>query len=137
MLRKPIAVLLLILTSACSLFSHEAPPEDVDKAAGLFFQRFKGAEYENIYKDSAKGLHSTKSGSEVVDNLTQVAAAGKLLVFARMGTYFQGEGKDRMAVTTYLTNFEKGRGELKLYFADESGEWKLNGFEYKVKGAGG
>jgi hypothetical protein len=51
-----------------------------------------------------------------------------------MGTFFTDENKKRIATTSYRTDFEKGRGELKLYFIDESGEWKLGGFEYKLLG---
>jgi hypothetical protein len=63
-----------------------------------------------------------------------LTAGGRLARFVRLGTYFTDQDKKRVAVTSYRTDFEKSRGELKLYFVDESGEWKLGGFEYKLMG---
>ena len=134
MLRKSVLTLLLITVAACGAFSREAPPEDVDKAGALFFERLKGAEYDAIFSDGASDLRTNKTRTEVVGNLTKLMANGKLMVYARLSTAFTEEEKKRIAIATYSTIFENGRGEVKLYFADERGEWKLGGFEYKTKG---
>jgi hypothetical protein len=134
MLRNLVAVAALTISVAgCGWFSREAPPEDLDKAGALFFERLKGAEYDTIFGDGAAELKKNKTRSEVVSNLTQLMSNGKLMVYARLSTYFTEQEKTRIAVTTYSAVFEKGKGEVLLYFADERGEWKLGGFEYKTK----
>jgi hypothetical protein len=134
MLRGVIAVLLLLAAAGCALLSHEAPPEDVDKAAGLFFERLKGAEYDAIFNDAAPFFKKNKTREEVVQNLTQLTSGGRLMHNAKLSTFFTERDNKRVAVTTHATIFENGKGEVKLYFADEAGEWKLGQFEYKVKG---
>jgi hypothetical protein len=134
MLRNLIAAAaLMVSVTGCSLFSGPAAPEDLDKVGTLFFERLKGAEYDTIFGDGAAELKKNKTRSEVVSNLTQLMSNGKLMVYARLSTYFTEHEKTRIAVTTYSAVFEKGKGEVLLYFADERGEWKLGGFEYKTK----
>jgi hypothetical protein len=124
---------LFLLPVGCSLLSHEAPNEDVDKAAALFFQRFSNEEYDKIYDDAAKGFKDNQTRQTVTDNLKQMAENGKILQFERMSMALQGEGKRRMAVPVYRTASERARAEITLTFQDESGEWKLFGFAYKPR----
>lgn len=122
-----------MLFGGCALLSHEAPAEDVDKAATLFFQRLDKGEYDTIYNDAAKKFKANKSRETVTENLTQLRAFGKTLGFVRVSMQFQGEGKDRMVLPVYKVQFEQGRGEVTLMFQDDSGEWKLFGFALKPK----
>ncbi|MEK6407141.1 MAG: hypothetical protein AABN34_09280 [Acidobacteriota bacterium] len=122
-----------MLLAGCSLLSHEAPSEDVDKAATLFFQRLDKAEYDTIYDDAAKKFKANKTRATVTENLTQLGAFGKTLGFERISMQLQGEGKDRMVLPVYKVQFEQGRGEVTLMFQDDSGEWKLFGFALKPK----
>jgi hypothetical protein len=134
MVRSAVLLVTAILIASCAIFSSEAPPEDVDKAAALFISRLKAAEYGTIYENAGSGFKKNKTRSEVVENLTQLASAGKLLQFTKLSTSFEKAGGDSFSTTSYRTIFEQNRGELKLNFVDESGEWKLNGFEYKIQG---
>ena len=136
MLRKLSAVIIVFITSlplGCALLSHEAPNEDIDKAAALFFQRFSNEEYETIYNDAAKVFKNVQPRQTVTDNLKQMAEGGKILEFERMSMTFEGEGKSRMAKPVYRTSAERARAEITLTFQDESGEWKLFGFAYKPR----
>ena len=123
----------LLLPVGCSLLSHEAPPEDIDKAAALFFQRFGNEEYDTIYNDAAKGFKDSQTRQTVTDNLKQMAENGKVAEFERISMTFEGEGKSRVAKPNYRTLSEKARAEITLMFQDESGEWKLFGFAYKPR----
>lgn len=129
-----LSILITFSLSGCSLLSHNAPPEDVDKAATLFLQRLRGAEYDVIYNDAGSGFKENKTKTEVLDNLTQLTAGGRIVRYYRLSTFFSDQDKNKMATTSYRTDFEKNSGELKIYFIDESGEWKLNGFEFKLLG---
>lgn len=129
--RRIFVLWLAVFMGGCSLLSHEAPVEDVDKAGELFFQRFEKADYEVIYNDAAKRFKENKTRQIVTDNLKQIVEFGKFADHPRISMSFQGEGKDRMASPIYLVTFEKGRGELTLNFLDEGGEWKLIGFVFK------
>ena len=128
-----IAVALACLLAGCSLRS-EAPIEDVDKAAGLFYQRLGDADYDAIYKDTAEGFKQKKTRQEIMTSLMELTANGKVVQYARISTTTQGEGKDRILGAVYGTTFEKVAGNLTLYFIDESGEWRLIGFELKKRG---
>lgn len=134
MLRNAVAltvVLVALWPTGCSLLSHEAPSEDVDKAAALFFQRLNDADYDTIYNDASKGFKENKTRQTVTDNLKQLTEHGRLLTYGRLSMTFQGEGKERMAVPVYGASFERLAGEITLYFRDEGGEWKLFGFALK------
>ncbi|MFY9556859.1 MAG: hypothetical protein WAV20_13365 [Blastocatellia bacterium] len=138
MLRKIVALIILVITfviallvSGCSVLSHEAPIEDVDKAAGLFFQRLDKGEYDLIYEDASMKFKENKPRQTVTENLQQLAAFGKTLGYERLSMPFQGEGKDRMLMPVYKVAFERQTGQVTLTFQDESGEWKLFGFTFK------
>jgi hypothetical protein len=134
-MRKILAiVLLLVFVTGCALRSHEAPPEDIDKAAALFFQRLNAAAYDTIYKATAEKFKQNKTKEEIVDSLKEITSKGKLQDYQRVKMSFEGEGKDLRAAPTFSALFEQARGELTLYFVDESGEWKLIGFAFKQRG---
>ena len=136
MLRKvlvPFILFIAILQAGCSVLSHEAPSEDIDKAAALFFQRLGNGEFDTIYNDSATGFKDNQTRQTVTDNLKQVAEQGKVLDFQRISMAFQGEGKSRMASPVYRISSDRSRGEITLNFQDQGGEWKLIGFAYKPR----
>jgi hypothetical protein len=122
-----------VLSPGCSLLSHEAPTEDADKAAGLFFQRLNNNQYDKIYDDAAKRFRTNKPRQVVTDSLKELTANGKVRDFERISMPIQGEGKDRMVQPVYKTLFESVAGDIYLTFLDEGGEWKLFGFAFKPK----
>lgn len=124
---------LALAFAGCSLLSHEAPTEDADKAAGLFFQRLNNNEYDKIYDDSAKRFRANKTRQVVTDSLKELTANGKVRDFERISMPIQGDGKDRMVQPVYKTLFESVGGDIYLTFLDEGGEWKLFGFAFKPK----
>ena len=132
-LRIIVILSFFLMPVGCSLLSHEAPSEDIDKAAALFFQRFGNEEYDKIYDDAAKGFKDSQTRQTVTDNLKQMAENGKILEFERISMAFQGEGKRRLALPVFRTASERARAEITLTFQDESGEWKLFGFAYKPR----
>ena len=134
MSKKLAIALLLVFVSGCSMRLHEAPPEDVDKAAALFFQRLNAAEYETIYKDTAKKFKQNQTKEKILESLKELTAKGRVQQFQRMKMSFEGEGADTMAVPVFSTLYEQARGETTLYFVDENGEWKLVGFAFKQRG---
>ena len=129
-----IVLSLAVLPSACTLLSHEAPLEDVDKAAALFFQRLEREDYGAIYNDSAKAFKQKKTKETVTESLKELTAQGKVLDYQRIRMPVEGEGKDRMVSPIFGTRFEQVSGELTLNFRDEGGEWKLIGFAFKPHG---
>jgi hypothetical protein len=133
MYRKMIAVALAFSLAACAWYS-EAPLEDVDKAAALFYQRLAEADYDAIYKDTAKGFKEKKTRAEIIESLTELAANGKVQEYVRISGGAEGEGKNARIFAVYATRFEKRSGNLTLYFVDESGEWRLIGFALKLRG---
>lgn len=136
MLRNSVAataLVVVVLLGGCTLLSHEAPPEDIDKAAALFFQRLEKQEYDVIYNDAAKDFKQKKTREIVADSLKQLTAYGKVLDYRRIRLPFEGEGKERMASPVFGTSFEQMNGELTLNFRDEGGEWKLLGFAFKPR----
>ncbi|MEK6324453.1 MAG: hypothetical protein AABN33_22665 [Acidobacteriota bacterium] len=137
MLRKVAALVIVfiaVVLAGCALLSHEAPNEDVDKAAALFFQRLDQGGYDTIYDDASKRLRQNKTRATVTDSLKQLAAQGKTLRFDRTSMMIQGEGKDRMLLPVYKVSFEQAHGDVELTFQDEGGEWKLFGFSFKPRG---
>jgi hypothetical protein len=136
MLRKVAALVIVFIAmvlAGCSLLAGEAPNEDVDKAAALFFQRLDQGEYDTIYDDAGKSLRKNKTRAIVTDSLKQLASNGKTRRFDRLSMMIQGEGKDRKVLPVYKVSFEQAHGDLELTFQDE-GEWKLFGFTFKRKG---
>lgn len=137
MLRQVIALVIVFITVflvGCSLLSHEAPNEDVDKAAALFFQRLDKGAFDAIYDDGSKKLRQNKPRAMVVESLNQLAAQGKVRGFDRISMTIEGEGSDRRLLPVYRAAFEQKRGDVTLTFQDESGEWKLFGFTFKPHG---
>jgi hypothetical protein len=150
MFKKVIILYLLLFTTACSLKTQEAPYEDVDKAATLFFQRLTAGKYDEIYSDSEKSFQAKNPKPEVVDNLRKMAAMGKPGAPVRMTMNYSTEEGKRVATPNYLVIFDNtGAGEVKtpdgqtippqsrttviLKFVDDSGEWKLGAFEVRQR----
>ncbi len=136
MLRKVVALVMFsiaMLPVGCSLLSHEAPTDEIDKAASQFFQRLGNQQYDTIYNDAAKEFQAKQTRETVTDNLRQVAEHGKILDFQRISMSFQGEGKNRVASPVYRTSSQQSHGEITLNLQDEGGEWKLFGFIYKPR----
>jgi hypothetical protein len=132
MYRRMIALAIAALLAGCSLHS-EAPLEDVEKAAALFFQRLQEADYDTIYKDTAKQFKQNKTRDEIIDSLKSVNSYGKFLGYQRTSAGYDGDPKDKLVKAIYAISFEQARGSLTLYFVDESGEWKLVGFAWKAR----
>lgn len=133
-MRKILALILFALClSGCTLLSHDAPPEDIDKAAGLFVQRLNDAQYDTIYKDAARKFKENQTKDTILDSLRELGARGKLVSHQRIQMKYEAETKDRIASPVYSVIFEQSRGELTLNFIDESGEWKLIGFALKQR----
>ena len=134
MFRAFFVLMLTIAMSACSLFSHKAPPEDIDKAAGLFVRRLNAQEYDKIYEDAARKFKKTKNKTEILESLKELGERGKVLDHRRTSMSFADEGGDLIAQPTYSSQFEKGFADLTLSFVDEGGEWRLIGFSLRVRG---
>jgi hypothetical protein len=124
---------MVLLPAGCSLLSHEAHTDDVDKAAALFFQRLGQEQYDTIYDDAAKGFKDSQTRQTVIDNLRQMAEHGTIVDFQRISMSLSGESKSRMSSPVYRTASDRARAEIALMFQDESGEWKLFGFTYKPR----
>jgi hypothetical protein len=136
MLRKvvaPVCVFLAIFPASCSVLSHEAPTEDVDKAAALFFQRLSDGEYDTIYNDSSTLFQQSQPREKVVDSLRHFVEQCKVANFERISMSFQGQGKKRMALPVYSVTSDRSRGETTLTFHDQGGEWKLFGFAFRPR----
>ncbi|HVG20796.1 MAG TPA: hypothetical protein VNI02_17245 [Blastocatellia bacterium] len=130
MFRITVILALSVFVGSCT---HHPPPEDVDKAAALFFQRLNDAEYDAIYKDASTQLKTNKTREAVVESLKELTARGRVQDHRRINTSYRDQGKDRIAVPVFATIFEQSRGDLTLTFIDESGEWKLIAFEFKQR----
>ena len=128
-------LVLAVFIAGCSVLSHEAPVEDIDKAAALFFQRLENHDYDAIYDDAAKAFKQRKTREQVTENLKQITAFGKIGDYQRVRMPQEGEGKERMLSPVFATVFEQVRGDLTLNFRDEGGEWKLIGFVFKPHGS--
>jgi hypothetical protein len=125
--------LVAICLSGCSVLSHEAPAEDVDKAAALFVQRLNAADYETIYKDSAEKFKESQTKETIVSSLKELTERGRLQSFHRIRMNYESGVKDRIVSPVYITAFEQSAGELTLNFVDTGGEWKLIGFSFKQR----
>jgi hypothetical protein len=134
MARKLVVVLLLLSIFGCSLRSSEAPPQDVEKAATLFFERLKSAQYEEIYKDAAESFKKNQPRMTIIDNLKQIAAIGRILEYRRLSMTFEGDNDNRIATPIYAVVFDQAGAQITLNFKDEDGEWKLFGFVVKQRG---
>ena len=136
MSNKLFALFFAVLFAACSLTSREAPAEDVDKAAALFFQRLKAADYETIYNDSAKAFQAKTQKPAVIESLKQMAALGTPGNPDRIRMTFDKEDGKRTADPVYGVSFGQVSGSVHFRFIDENGEWKLGAFELRQRGAG-
>lgn len=134
MLKRLAIILLLVFAAGCALRSHDAPPEDIDKAAALFFQRLNGAEYETIYKDTAKKFKENQTKETIIESLKELTAKGQVQSYQRVKMTFEGKDANTMAVPVFVTVFDQAKGDVILNFVDEGGEWKLIGFAFKQRG---
>jgi hypothetical protein len=135
-LRKALVLVVLFVAvsiAGCSLLSHEAPTEDVDKAAALFFQRLDNQDLNTIYEDCSKRFKTNKPRQTILQSLAELAANGKTQQFQRTSMPFEQQEKDRVVSPVYQVLFEQVSGEVTLNFQDESGEWKLLGFSFKPR----
>jgi hypothetical protein len=150
MFKSAIIISLLLVSAACSLKTQEAPYEDVDKAAILFFERLTAGNYNEIYSDSEKSFQTRNPKTEVVENLKKMAMLGKPGSPVRMNmTYGTEEGK-RYALPNYAVLFDntgapavqtpdgqalppQSRATVILKFIDDNGEWKLGAFEVRQR----
>jgi hypothetical protein len=150
MFKSAIILSLLLFSVACSLKTQEAPYEDVDKAATLFFERLTAGKYNEIYTDSEKSFQDRNPKTEVVENLKKMAMLGKPGAPVRMNmTYGTEEGK-RIAMPNYAVIFDntdaaqvktpdgqalppQSKATVILKFIDDSGEWKLGAFEVRQR----
>ncbi len=136
MLRKvvvPSLFFIVMMQAGCSVLSHEAPTDDIDKAGALFFQRLGNEELDTIYNDSATDFKQNQTRQTVTDNLKQLIEKGKAVDFFRISMTFQGKGKSRIASPVFRVLSDRSKGELTLNFKDQGGEWKLIGFAYKPR----
>ena len=134
-MRRVLALILFaFFIAGCSMLPHDAPPEDIDKATALFVQRLNAAQYDAIYKDSAKKFKENQTKDAILGSLKELTAKGQLKEYRRIQLKYEGEGKDRVASPIYGAVFEQAVGDLTLNFIDEGGEWKLIGFAFKLRG---
>ena len=131
MLKKLLVVWLALIVVGCS--QSEAPVHDIDKAAAVFFERMKSAEYDVIYNDASEQFKKQVARATAMDNLKQVSAMGRIEGFDRLSMKVEGEAKNRVASPVYTVLFDKARAEITVNFIDEGGEWKLIGFSVKPR----
>jgi hypothetical protein len=135
MLRRALVAFLVLAFSVLSACSHQAPPEDVDKAGALFFERLKSAQYDAIYNDCAKSFKANKSRATIEDNLKQIVALGSIQDYQRVSTQFRDMDNRHTAWPVYAVMTDQTKMEITLTFVDDSGDWKLLGFEVKRRGS--
>ena len=131
MLKKIVVVWLALIVVGCS--PSEAPVPDIDKAAAVFFERVKSAEYDVIYNEASEQFKKQVARSTALDNLKQVAALGRIESFDRLSMKLEGDEKNRIASPVYSVHFDKARAEITINFIDDGGEWKLVGFSVKPR----
>jgi hypothetical protein len=129
MRRFLIPVLTLMLLAACT---HEAPTQDVDKAAAQFFLWLQAAQYDQIYDHADDNLKDQKPRAAVLDELQKLAAYGRPQEWHRLSmTLGTEKGDKRVAVPLYSLKTDNLTSEITLKFIDVDGEWKLLGFAVK------
>ena len=133
MYRKILVLICLAVLPACSLKGREAPPEDVDKATLLFFQRLEAGQFEKIWDDSAESFKKISQKHEVLESLKQMAALGKANTPTRVEMSFNDEGGMRVALPKYLVRYEQSNASVYFKFVDEKGEWKMGAFEVRQR----
>src|SRR5205085_10920755 len=96
-MRKILAFILFSLfISGCALLPHEAPVEDIDKAAALFVQRLNAAQYDAIYKDAARKFKDNQTKETILDSLKELTAKGKLQEYRRIKMAYERSEERRV-----------------------------------------
>ena len=131
MLKKLLVVWLALIVVGCA--ASEAPVQDVDKAATVFFERMKSAEYDTIYNEASEQFKKQVARATALDILKQVTAMGRIESFDRLSMRLEGDEKNRVASPVYSVLFDKSRAEITVNFKDDGGEWKLLGFSVKPR----
>lgn len=132
MLKKLLVVWIALIVAGCS--ASEAPPQDIDKAAAVFFERVKSAEYDAVYNEASEEFKNNVARATAVDNMKQIAAIGRIQSFDRLTFKIEGEEKNRLASPVYSVLFDRARADITVNFKDEGGQWKLAGFSVKPRG---
>jgi hypothetical protein len=132
MLKKLFVVWIAFILIGCS--ASEAPPQDVDKAAAVFFERVKSAEYDAVYNEASEDFKNNVARATAIDNMKQIAAMGRIQSFDRLTFRIEGEEKNRFASPVYSVLFDRARADITVNFKDEGGQWKLIGFSVKPRG---
>jgi len=129
MRRFIIPVLALMLIAGCK---HEAPTEDVDKAAAQFFLRLQAAKYDEIYDQADENLKEQKPRAAVVDDLQKLITYGRPEQWHRLSmTLGTEKGDKRVAVPLFTLKTDNITSEVSIKFIDVDGEWRLLGFAVK------
>ncbi|HET8677219.1 MAG TPA: hypothetical protein VFO63_15590 [Blastocatellia bacterium] len=132
MVKKLLVVWIALILIGCS--ASEAPPQDVDKAAAVFFERVKSAEYDAVYNEASEDFKKNVARATAIDSMKEVAAMGRIQSFDRLTFNIQGEEKNRIASPVYSVLFDRARADITVNFKDEGGKWKLVGFSVKPRG---
>lgn len=126
MRRFTVPLLALLLIAGCT---HQAPTEDVDKAAAQFFLRLQAAKYDEIYDHADESLKEQKPRAAVLDDLQKLITYGRPEEWPRMSmTLGTEKGDKRVAVPVYSLKTDNITSEVSIKFIDVDGEWKLLGF---------
>jgi len=126
MRRFIIPLLAMALIAGCH---HEAPTEDIDKAAAQFFLRLQRAQYDQIYDEADENLKEQKPRAAVIDDLQKLIAYGRPQDWHRLSmTLGTEQGDKRVAVPLYTLKTDNIPSEISLKFIDVDGEWRLLGF---------
>jgi hypothetical protein len=125
-------IILSVLIAAVGCGARQAPVEDVDKAAALFFQRFNDGQYTKIIDDGAANLKKANR-QEVMNTLQSLAANGKIERYSRVSMALPVKDNERQAHPLYSVQTDLIMADFKLIFVDEGGEWKLLSFEHKPR----
>ena len=131
MVKKLLVVWIALILIGCS--ASEAPPQDVDKAAAVFFERVKSAEYDAVYNEASEDFKKNVARATAIDSMKEVAAMGRIQSFDRLTFNIQGEEKNRIASPVYSVLFDRARADITVNFKDEGGKWKLVGFSVKPR----
>ncbi|HJQ69714.1 MAG TPA: hypothetical protein VKA70_12115 [Blastocatellia bacterium] len=131
MLKKLLVVWLALTAAGC--WASEAPTQDVDKAAAVFFERVKSAEYDTVYNEASEEFKKNVARATAIDNLKQITAMGRIQSFERLSFRLEGEEKNRLVSPVYSVLFDRARADITVRFKDEGGEWKLIAFEVKPR----
>ena len=132
MVKKLLVVWIALILIGCS--ASEAPPQDVDKAAAVFFERVKSAEYDAVYNEASEEFKKNVARATAIDSMKEIAAMGRIQSFDRLTFNIQGEEKNRIASPVYSVLFDRARADITVNFKDEGGKWKLVGFSVKPRG---